>query len=134
MLLNTRTLISLGAFLDIQGAFDGTSFEMIKQAAEPHGTEPAIGRWICAMLESRNISATLLGETLGAAAARGCPQGSVLSPLLWSPVTDHDLWGPNSNGYYTVGFADDSNRNQREFPSDCVRGLTKSPVHSPTVV
>jgi hypothetical protein len=54
------------------------------------------------MLESRNISATLLGETLGAAAARGCLQGGELSPLLWSLVVDDLLWGLNSIGYYTV--------------------------------
>jgi hypothetical protein len=89
--------IALGAFLDIEGAFDRTSFDTIKQAAERHGIE----------LESRNISATLSGETLGAAAARGCPQGGVLSPLLWSLVMGDDLWELNSNGYYTVGYADD---------------------------
>jgi hypothetical protein len=42
---------------------DRTSFEIIKQAAEKHDIEPAICRWICAMLESRNIIATLSGET-----------------------------------------------------------------------
>jgi hypothetical protein len=46
-------------------------------------------------------------ETLRASAARGCPQGSVLSPLLWSLVVDDLLWGLNSNGYYTVRYADD---------------------------
>jgi hypothetical protein len=59
------------------------------------------------MLESRNISATLSGDTLRATAARGCPQGGVLSPLLWSLVVDDLLWGLNNNGYYTVGYADD---------------------------
>jgi hypothetical protein len=59
------------------------------------------------MLESRNIIAALSGETLGAFAARGCPQGGVLSPLLWSRVVD-DLWGLNNDGYYTVGYADDT--------------------------
>jgi hypothetical protein len=47
------------------------------------------------MLESRNIKATLSGETLGAAAVRGCPQGVVLSPLLWSLVVDDLLWELN---------------------------------------
>jgi hypothetical protein len=98
--------IALGAFLDIEGAFDKTSFDIIKQAAERHGIESAVCRWICAMPESRNISATLLGETLGATTARGCPQGSVLSPLLWSLVMDDLLWGLNNNGYYTVRYAD----------------------------
>jgi hypothetical protein len=97
--------IALGAFLDIEGAFDGTSFDTIIQAAERHGIEPAICRWICSMLESRSIRGTLSGEILKA--ARGCPQGGVLSPLLWSLVVYDFLWGLNSNGCYTVGYADD---------------------------
>jgi hypothetical protein len=56
---------------------------VIKQVAERHDTEPAICRWIYAMLDSRNISAIPSGETLRASAARGCPKGGVLSPLLW---------------------------------------------------
>jgi hypothetical protein len=70
--------MALGAFLDIEGAFDRTSFDIIKQAAERHGIDPTICRWICAMLESRNITVTLSGETLGAVAVRGFPQGGVL--------------------------------------------------------
>jgi hypothetical protein len=35
------------------------------------------------------------------------PAGGVLSPLLWSLVVDELLWELNSNGYYTVGYADD---------------------------
>jgi hypothetical protein len=93
--------------LDTDGAFDRTSSDTIKQAAERHGIESAICRWFCAMLESRNISATLLGKTLGVVAARGCSLGGVLSPLLWSLVVDDLLWGLNSNGNYTVGHADD---------------------------
>jgi hypothetical protein len=99
--------IALGAFLDIEGALDRTSFDIIDQAAEKHGVEPAICRWISAMLESRTITATLSGETLGASASRGCPQGGVLSLLLWSLVVDDLLWGLNDDGYYTVGYDDD---------------------------
>jgi hypothetical protein len=51
--------------------------------------------------------ATISGETLGAAAVIGCPQGGVLSPLLWILVVDDRLWGLNDRGYYTVGYADD---------------------------
>jgi hypothetical protein len=113
--------IALGAFLDTEGAFDRTSYDTIKQASERHGIEPAICRWICAMLDSRNISAILSGETLRASVARGCPQGGVLSPLLWSLVVDDILWELNSNGYNTIGYADDSNPNQWEIPSHCQR-------------
>jgi hypothetical protein len=99
--------IALGAFVDIEGPFDRTSFDIINQAAERHGTEPTVCRWICAMLENKKISATLSGETLGATAARGCPQVGVLSPLLWSLVMDNLHWGLNNNGYYTIRYADD---------------------------
>jgi hypothetical protein len=38
--------IALAAFLDIEGAFDRTCFEVITQAAERHGIESTICRWI----------------------------------------------------------------------------------------
>jgi hypothetical protein len=99
--------IAFGAFLDTDGAFDVLSFDTIKQAAERHSIEPAICSKICAMLEKRNIIATLLGENLGKFLAKGCPQGSVILPLLWSLVVDYLPWRLNSNGYYTVGYAVD---------------------------
>jgi hypothetical protein len=40
-------------------------------------------------------------------AARGCPQGEVLSPLLWSLDLDDLIWRLNNDGYDTVGYADD---------------------------
>jgi ribonuclease HI len=38
---------------------------------------------------------------------RGCPQGGVLSPLLWSLVVDDLLVKLNSRGYYAQAYADD---------------------------
>jgi hypothetical protein len=46
--------ITLGEFLDIEEAFDRTSFKAIDKAAEQHRTKPTICRWISSMLESRN--------------------------------------------------------------------------------
>jgi hypothetical protein len=91
-----------------KGAFERTSFDIIKQAAEKHGIDPTIFRWICGMLESRNIKATLSGENLGAATVRGSPQGGALSPLLWSLIVEELLWELNYRDYYTVGCADDT--------------------------
>jgi hypothetical protein len=99
--------IALGAFLDIEGAFSRTSFNTIIQAAGRHGIEPALCRSICTILERRNISAILSGQTRTVSATRGCPQGEVLSPLLWSLVVDDLIWGVNNDGYYTVGYAND---------------------------
>jgi hypothetical protein len=66
--------LALAAFLDLEEAFDRTSFDVITQAAERHGTEPTICRWIRSMLESRNITTTLLGEPLRASTKRKCLQ------------------------------------------------------------
>jgi hypothetical protein len=110
--------IALGAFLDTEGASDRISFDMIEQAAGNHGKEPAICRWIRAMLESRTIIATLSGETLRVSAAGGCPQGGVLLPLLWSLVVNDLLRELNDKGYYTIGYADDiAILIQGKFPS-----------------
>jgi hypothetical protein len=99
---------ALGAFLDIEGASDRTSCVIIKQAAENYGIEPSICRWICAMLERRNIIATLSRRTLGASVVRVCLQGSVLSPLLCSLVVDNLLLELNDKLLYTVEYADDT--------------------------
>jgi hypothetical protein len=35
------------------------------------------------MLGSRKITVTLARETVEQSAAKGCPQGGILSPLVW---------------------------------------------------
>jgi hypothetical protein len=99
--------VTLGAFLDIEGAFDRTSHSIIIEAAKRHGLEDIICQWINFMLGNRKIIATLAGETLERSVARGCPQGGILSPLLWSLVLDELVEGLNENGYNTLGYADD---------------------------
>jgi hypothetical protein len=39
--------------------------------------------------------------------ARGCPQGGIFSPLLWSLVVDELVEGLNENGYYMLWYDDD---------------------------
>jgi retron-type reverse transcriptase len=97
--------IALGTFLDIEGASDSISFDIITKAAKRHGLEDMICRWIGSMLRSKKITATLARETLEESVTRGCPQGGILSPLLWSLVVDEPIRG--LNGYYTLGYADD---------------------------
>jgi hypothetical protein len=55
--------IALGAHLDIEGAFDRTSFDILKQAAKGNGIEPTKYRWICSMLENRYILTTQLEKS-----------------------------------------------------------------------
>jgi hypothetical protein len=61
-------------------------------------------------------------------------QGGVLSPLLWSLVVDVLIWGLNSNGSYTVGYADDIViLINRKFPHT-VSEVLQTTLHSSTVV
>jgi hypothetical protein len=54
--------------------------------------------WIVAMLSKRMVRAELRGVSLKMMVHRGCPQGGVLSPLLWKMVI---------NSLLRQGFADD---------------------------
>jgi hypothetical protein len=99
--------IALGAFLDIEGAFDNTSFSAIITAARERGLEETCCRWVRSMLESRLVHTSIMGSTLTANIVGGCPQGGVLSPLLWNLVVDRLLSITNDLGFRTFGYADD---------------------------
>ena len=97
----------LGAFLDIEGAFDNTSHDYISRALESAGIHPTIRRWIHQMLSQRLIMARLGDTQVSARVNRGCPQGGVLSPLLWIMVMDSLLDELAGVGAYVQAYADD---------------------------
>jgi ribonuclease HI len=98
---------ALGAFLDIAGAFDNTTFESITSALISKKVDSLTSNWITSMLSSRTISTTIGSSEIAFSATRGCPQGGVLSPLLWSLVVDDLLIKLNKLGFYAQGYADD---------------------------
>lgn len=93
--------------MDIEGAFDNTSYEAIEKAVRARGLDPSTVAWIKCMLKSCGISAKLGETTATIGATRGCPQGGVLSPLLWSLVVDDLLKALSDSGYDVQGYADD---------------------------
>jgi ribonuclease HI len=99
--------IALTAFLDIEGAFDNTGFDSIKRVAQKRGIHPEMVNWITHMLESRIVTASLNDAETAVKTTRGCPQGGVLSPLLWCLVVDGLLLSLEQQGFETIGFADD---------------------------
>ena len=99
--------VCLAAFLDVQGAFDNTTYETIANGARMHSIHEGITFWITSLLKQRRLNAVLRGSLVNMTPSRGCPQGGVLSPLLWNMVADEILHLLNSSGYYTVGYADD---------------------------
>ena len=58
-----HTKIALGAFLDIEGAFDNTSFSAIITAARERGLEETRWRWVRSMLESRLVHTSIMGSS-----------------------------------------------------------------------
>ena len=98
---------ALVAFLDIEGAFDSTSFNAIITAARERGLKEICCRWVRPMLKSRLVQVSLMGSSLAAKVVRGCPQGGVLSPLLWKLVVGRLLVVTNDLGFSTFGYVDD---------------------------
>lgn len=98
---------ALGAFLDIEGAFDKVSLDSITSSLSSRCVQPSIVRWITAMLSNREVRLEINGCVVQGSVVRGCPQGGVLSPILWNLVMDSLLVRLNDSGLYSLGYADD---------------------------
>ena len=97
----------MGVFLDIEGAFNNTCYNTMCDALIRHGSDYTIVQWIRVTLEGRIVVATLNGFSMSLATSRGCPQGGVLSPLLWCLVVDDLLARLSGNGVFIQGYTDD---------------------------
>ena len=82
---------AIETFMDIEGAFNHTSSEVIRRDIIRGGVSIAVVDWTCHMLGNRNITITKGNTTLRGIVESGCPQGEVLSPLLWSLVVNELL-------------------------------------------
>ncbi len=76
----------MAVFMDIQGAFNSTTFAVIQEALESHDVGRTVIRWTVNMLKLRNIHLTYQGESAEARDVKGRPKGGVLPPLLWCMV------------------------------------------------
>ena len=100
--------MALGVFLDIEGAFSHATFKSIVTALEREGVSAGIIRWIYHMLSDRVVSASSGSTTERRVVERGCPQGGVLSPLLWNLVImELQLELKNLSALYNQAYADD---------------------------
>jgi len=99
--------IALCAFLDIEGAFDNTSYDSMCSALTRHGVDQTNIRWIRATLEGRLATAALGDVSRSVAVSRGCPQGGVLSPLLLCHVVHELLITLNEGSVCAQGYPDD---------------------------
>lgn len=91
--------IVLSAFLDIERAFENSSHNSIATAMMKRGFSKCVIDWVNEMLTKREISANLGNSSISVRAVKGCPQGGVLSPLLWSLIVDNLLNNLESQGF-----------------------------------
>jgi hypothetical protein len=61
------------ALEDTERAFDNSSFTSKQTAAIDHDTEPVTNKWNDAILNSRNVTATFLEDTIRVSTSRGHP-------------------------------------------------------------
>jgi hypothetical protein len=96
-----------GALLGTEGAFDSTTNIAIKQAMIRHEIPEALVDWIEYMLAGRNLNIYHRKRTTEGTPDRGCPQGGVLSPLLWCLVVNDLLEDSQRQGFHVYSSADD---------------------------
>ena len=94
-------------FLDIEGAFNKLQFEVVKRAALRHGLQPTVICWLLSLLRCRLLTISINEANVKALAIQGCPQGGVLSPLMWSMAVDDLLNLLGRSDIFAQAYADD---------------------------
>lgn len=98
---------SLCSFLDIEGAFNNLTFSAVSDALERKNVHHKVAKWVNVMLKSRAVKASRGTSVKVAVVSRGCGQGSVISPLIWTLVIDELLEFLSALGYFVIAYADD---------------------------
>jgi hypothetical protein len=130
---------ALGVFFDVEGAFDNTTFESMDDATCDHGVCSTINRWIDFMLRSRRGFVDIRGVRVHISVRRGCPQGGVLSPLIWHMEADSLMNRLGNCNCFVRGLADDvvnlisgkflstiCDLMQRAFERDCETSMVRT--------
>ncbi|XP_018406343.1 PREDICTED: uncharacterized protein LOC108782547 [Cyphomyrmex costatus] len=98
---------AIGVFINIEGAFDSTSNTSTKDAMNRSNIPETLIDWTQNMLKSRRLIVNHGNSSVEGRSAAGCPQGGVLSPLLWCLVVDELLTELKKSGFEIYGYADD---------------------------
>jgi hypothetical protein len=114
---------ALCTFFDIAGAFDNAPAKSITNALHHRQANQLITTWITNLLKTRIVLTTKGNTTIKVKATRGCPQGGVLSPLLWCLVVDELLTKLNKKHIDTQAYSDDGTIivTGKHLPSLCTK-------------
>lgn len=97
----------LGLFIDIAGAFDNLNWGVLVNRLTAIGVPGHLIAILCSYLEARSVELHLKTFSVCKPVTKGCPQGSVLGPLLWNLVMDTFLRIDYGHGITSVAYADD---------------------------
>jgi retron-type reverse transcriptase len=123
---------TIGCFLDIEGAFDNVKFESIENSLRYLGISSGLIRWISHMLRNRWITVSLGDSEQKGRVTRGCPQGGILSPLMWNVVIDGLLHLLDKEPGYSQAYADDLTMIMRGIDISTLYSLTQQNLNKVT--
>ena len=98
---------TLACFIDISSAFDRLDPDKAIKALIDKGIPKSIALWYKDYLKMRFLSITIKGITVRKCTSIGCPQGGVLSTILWNVAFDNLLNLFNNDRVICVRYADD---------------------------
>ncbi len=104
---NARGHVTVGAFLDIKGAFDTVDPDAAIAAMEKRKLPKWFINTYGHFIKHRVVKAEFCGEVVRRWVRMGCPQGGVISPLFWNLVFDELLKEVHGKGIDCEAFADD---------------------------
>lgn len=96
-----------GLFVDISGAFDNAWTPKILQRLKELECPQDIYLLIKSYLNGRRVNIGLNQREFLKYIAKGCPQGSILGPLLWNIIFDEILKILRLQGFQAIAYADD---------------------------
>lgn len=101
---------TINIFVDIQGAFDNICWHGILKRLENIGCSSHLIRIMKNYFTKRNMKVKTKNQEISKEMVRGCPQGSVVGPYVWTWCMDELLYKleeMESEEIYTTAFADD---------------------------
>lgn len=94
-------------FLDISGAFGNCWWPSVLAGLRARVTPLNLYKLVQAFLSERRAALGQGAARVEKEVSKGCPQGSVLSPLLWNIIFDDLLSAQTPTGVTVIGYADD---------------------------
>ena len=98
---------TIATFIDISSAFDKLDPWKATTALIKQGVDTNIALWYRDYLTDRHVYLHIKGSKTARRIVTGCPQGGVLSTILWNLAFDDMLNLFKGKGIKCVGYADD---------------------------